>query len=186
MNDFVRCIRGWAVFACLITSAWTLHAQMPHGDHNPHHGGVVLMFGADLHYEVMLSRDGKVQLWLSDAARQDLPAATVSDVAAEIERGANQRETVDMSIGDTGESWEGHATAVHEEGTVLHLAFVFRDEPAVVSFPASALMGAGRDKLVKESAHDAATSNDSSKAQAQSAHAGHEMHGAANGAMNGQ
>ncbi|PYR43161.1 MAG: hypothetical protein DMF95_26545, partial [Acidobacteria bacterium] len=27
---------------------------VPHGDHNPHHGGVVMMKGDDLHYEVVL------------------------------------------------------------------------------------------------------------------------------------
>ena len=32
---------------------------MPHGDHNPHHGGVVMMKGDDLHYEVVLDPSGR-------------------------------------------------------------------------------------------------------------------------------
>ena len=148
--------RAWlgAVATIALGSPVPLLAQM-HGDHNPHHGGVVLMYGMDLHYEVVLSPDGKVQLWLSDGARTDLPAAMVSDVAVELER-AGKRQAVDMRIGDTGEFWHGKAAAaVKEEGTVLHLAFVFQGEAAVVQFPASALMGAGRQKLVDDSAHAA-------------------------------
>lgn len=128
-----------------------VQAQM-HGDHNPHHGGIVLMYGGDLHYEVVLSADGKVQLWLSDAMRTDLPAAMVSDVAVEIER-SGKRVAVDMQINDSGECWQGKAGALKEDGSVLHLAFVFREEAAVVEFPVAALMGAGREQLIKDSAH---------------------------------
>src|SRR5262249_52009552 len=32
---------------------------IPHGDHNPHHGGIVMMKGDDLHYEVVLDPTGK-------------------------------------------------------------------------------------------------------------------------------
>ena len=31
----------------------------PHGDHTPHHGGVVMMKGEDLHYEVVLDPTGE-------------------------------------------------------------------------------------------------------------------------------
>jgi hypothetical protein len=146
---------GKTILAVLVASGLcgspALRAQM-HGDHNPHHGGIVLMYGGDLHYEVVLKPDGTVQLYLSDAMRTDLPAAMVSDVAVEVER-AGQREAIDMKIDESGEYWHGKAKPVKEDGTVLHLAFVFREEAAVVEFPASALMGAGRDQLVKDSAH---------------------------------
>ena len=132
------------VAVCALFSQSLLAQEMkPHGDHNPHHGGFVLMYGMDLHYEVVLSSTGKVELWLSDGARDDLPAATISDVAVEIERSGGKRQTVDMAIGATGESWEGQAAAVKGEGAVLHLAFIFRGEPAVVSLPASALIDGG-------------------------------------------
>jgi hypothetical protein len=148
------CVRR-ALLAAIVASGLCLPtdvlAQM-HGDHNPHHGGIVLMYGGDLHYEVVLSADGKVELYLSDSMRADLPAALVSDVVVEIERNG-KREAVDMQIGDSGEFWQGKASAVKEEGSVLHLAFVFRGEAAVVEFPASALMGAGRQQLIKDSAH---------------------------------
>ncbi len=150
MNSVFRRATLSIMVVCALGASSAAAAQM-HGDHNPHHNGLVLMYGEDLHYEVVLSSDGKVQLWFSDATRADLPAAVVSDVAVEIERTASKRETVDMKISDTGESWEGRAAAVKEEGTVLHLAFVFHGEAAVVTFPAAALMGSGREKLVKDS-----------------------------------
>jgi hypothetical protein len=133
--------------------ATSLHAQdAPHGDHNPHHGGVVLMYGLDLHYEVVLKPAGNVELWLSNAARDDLPATVVSDVAAEIER-AGTRQNIDMVISDSGDAWVGKTQAVKAEGTTLHLGFVYRGEPATLSFPATSLIGEGREKLVNDTAH---------------------------------
>ena len=151
MNRLFRLSWPGVLFACGLCLSGVANAQM-HGDHNPHHGGIVLMYGGDLHYEVVLTPEGKVQLYLSDALRTDLPAAMVSDVAVEIERNG-KREVVDMQIGDSGEYWQGKAAPVKEEGTVLHLAFVFRGDAAVVEFPATALMGAGRQQLIQDSAH---------------------------------
>lgn len=153
MSDF----RGRVLIALVAATSFVTplasQEMKPHGDHNPHHGGIVLMYGMDLHYEVVLSPGGKVQLWLSDGARDDLPAAAVADVAVEIERSGGKRETVDMAIGATGENWEGQGHAVKDADAVLHLAFVFHDEAAVVSFPVPALMGAGREQFVRDSTH---------------------------------
>src|SRR5262245_63650773 len=56
----------------------------PHGDHNPHHGGVVLMKG-DLHYEVVLDPSGKsYRVFFTDAVREELPASVASDVTLTI------------------------------------------------------------------------------------------------------
>ena len=57
----------------------------PHGDHSPHHGGLVLMQG-ELHYEVVLDRNGKHAIWFSDAVREDLPASVASKVAMTVAR----------------------------------------------------------------------------------------------------
>src|SRR5690349_19340297 len=135
MNEVRGRVMAALVAAALFAMPLASQEMKPHGDHNPHHGGIVLMYGMDLHYEVVLSPGGKIQLWLSDGARDDLPAAAVSDVAVEIERSGGKRETVDMAIGATGENWEGQGSVVKDTDAVLHLAFVFHDEAAVVSFP---------------------------------------------------
>lgn len=172
-----RLILG-ALAACSFCAP-PLHAQ-EHGDHNPHHGGVVLMYGLDLHYEVVLTPAGKVELWLSNAARDDLPASVVSDVAVEIEQ-AGKRQNVDMAINQNGDGWAGQGTPVKAEGATLHLGFVFRGEPATVSFPATSLMGEGREKLVKDTAHAPSTPTKPAPAKkatatGHEAHEGHEGH----------
>lgn len=162
MSEFRRRVLASVLLVASFATPLASQEMKPHGDHNPHHGGIVLMYGMDLHYEVVLSPGGKVQLWLSDGARDDLPAASVSDVAVEIESSGGKRENVNMAIGATGESWEGQGSAVKDGDAVLHLAFVFHDEPAVVSFPVSALMGAGREQFVRDSAHAPAAGASSS------------------------
>ncbi|WP_153067053.1 hypothetical protein [Steroidobacter cummioxidans] len=155
--------------------ATSLHAQdAPHGDHNPHHGGVVLMYGLDLHYEVVLTSAGNVELWLSNAARDDLPASVVSDVAAEIERGGT-RQDIDMAISDSGDAWVGKVSGVKAEGTTLHLGFVYRGEPAALAFPATSLMGEGREKLVNDTAHAPANSPAKPAPKGHEGHEGHSM-----------
>ena len=52
-------------------------AAMPHGDHSPHHGGTVYMYG-EVHYEVILNGDGHHRVYFSDAVREDLPASVAS------------------------------------------------------------------------------------------------------------
>ena len=61
----------------------------PHGDHTPHHGGMVLMNG-DIHYEVVLGRDGRHRIWFSDAVRNDLPASIASNLRSR-SRGRRRR-----------------------------------------------------------------------------------------------
>ncbi len=102
----------WAIVCVLLARPSWPQDMKPHGNHDPHHGGIVLMYGMDLHYEIVLSPAGHVQLWLSDGARDDLPAAIVSDVVVEIERSGGQREAVDMTMGKSGAELEGKASAV--------------------------------------------------------------------------
>ena len=62
-----------------------LEGTATHGDHNPHHGGVVLMKGNDLHYEVVLDAPGRAHhIYFSDALREELPASIASDVVLTI------------------------------------------------------------------------------------------------------
>jgi len=169
MNKFLRLVALTAFGAMAISLPVSAPAQdQPHGDHNAHHGGVVLMYGLDLHYEVVLLPTGKVQLWLSDAARSELPASVVSDVAVELERPGAGQETVDMAICRAGDCWEGQGKALGDKGANLHLAFLYRGQQAVLSFPSSALMGQGKEKLQKETSHAPAKADP---------HAGHEGHG---------
>src|SRR5262249_15694931 len=88
---------------------------VPHGDHNPHHGGVVMLEGEDLDYEVVLDATGRDhRVYFTDAVRDDLPASVATDVVLTIKRRSASNEIVGMQIDDAGESWVGRSRPVAE------------------------------------------------------------------------
>lgn len=128
-------------WACLMLTlacagAALAHGDEQHGNHNPDHGGAVLMH-MDLHYEVVLRPQGGVQIYYTDAMRNELPASVVSDVAVEIERPGSKIEPVEMAIGATGEYWEGVSEPVSDPRSVVRVAFVYQGEPVLVNLPGS-------------------------------------------------
>jgi hypothetical protein len=109
---------------------------VPHGDHNPHHGGVVMMKG-DLHYEVVLDPSGRdYRLYFSDAVREDLPAAYASAVALTVRRTGEPDESVAMKIDETGESWTGSGKPVANAAkTGARIAFTIANDPYWIDVP---------------------------------------------------
>ena len=95
---------------------------MPHGDHNPRHGGTVWMHG-DLHYEVLLGPDGRYQVYFSDARRAELPAAVASNVTITVTRKKQPPEPVPLHVDDTGESWIGYGKAVDVPEAVARVSY---------------------------------------------------------------
>jgi hypothetical protein len=134
-------IRSFALAGLLfaVPLALRAHNGVVHGDHDAHHGGFVMMY-RDLHCEVVANPAGGVRLYLTDAARADLPAAVVSDVAVEIERKGAPLESVPMKISASGDFWEGKSKPLVAQGTMIHAAFVFQREPVVVNLPASSVL----------------------------------------------
>jgi hypothetical protein len=111
----------------------------PHGDHTPHHGGMVMMKGDDLHYEVVLDPAGREhRVYFTDAVREELPASVASDVVLTIKRPSQSDEIVAMRIDDAGESWVGRGQPVaNPTGTTVRLAFSIRHEPYWIDLPFS-------------------------------------------------
>ena len=111
-----------------------LEGTAAHGDHNPHHGGVVLMKG-DLHYEVVLDATGRAHhIYFSDALREDLPASIASDVVLTIRHPAEER--IAMQIDETGESWVGAGRPVEAPASATaRLAFAIEHEPYFIDIP---------------------------------------------------
>jgi len=117
----------------------------PHGDHNPHHGGIVLMKG-ELHYEVVLDPTGRAHhVYFTDAVREELPASIASRVVLTIRRPlrpgsgqASPEEEIALQIDDTGESWIGHSEPVAAPGTATaRVAFWIQQEPYWIDIPFS-------------------------------------------------
>jgi hypothetical protein len=105
----------------------------PHGDHSPHHGGLVMMNG-DNHYEVVFDGTGKHRVWFSDAVREDLPASIASNVLMVVTPKMGAVETWALKIDDTGESWiaDGHPLAA---GDMVKITYSLRGEPFEIEIP---------------------------------------------------
>lgn len=106
----------------------------PHGDHSPHHGGLVLMNG-DLHYEVVLDPRGQHRLWFTDAVRQDLPASIARNVTMTVTRPNEAPERITLEIDDAGESWMARGRTVQGDGVMVKVNYNVRDAPHEVEIP---------------------------------------------------
>lgn len=105
----------------------------PHGDHTPHHGGLVMMAG-DVHYEVVFDGAGKHRVWFSDAVREDLPASIAKDVVMVITPKMGAVETLALKIDESGESWiaDGHPLA---SGDMVKVTYSMKGEPFEIEIP---------------------------------------------------
>ena len=115
----------------------------PHGDHSPHHGGMVLMKD-ELHYEVVLDRNGRHAVWFSDAVREDLPASVASKVEMTVIRPKAAVETLALAIDGSGESWIAAGNPVRGDDVMVRLSFVARGEPFEIEIPFIEPAGAQR------------------------------------------
>ena len=106
----------------------------PHGDHSPHHGGLVLMNG-DIHYEVVLGRDGRHRIWFSDAVRSDLPASIAQNLTLEIARPSAPVEVLKPTIDESGESWVATSRPIEGDGVMVKIRYALQGEPHEVEVP---------------------------------------------------
>jgi hypothetical protein len=114
-------------------------SAVPHGDHNPHHGGVVMMKG-EMHYEVVLDASGRAHhVYFSDAVREELPASIATGVVLTIRRPSAPEEAVTMHIDETGESWVGNGDPVATpQRTTARVAFTIDGAPYWIDLPFAA------------------------------------------------
>ena len=108
---------------------------VPHGNHDPKYGGVVLMNG-DVHFEVVLRRDGRHQVYFSDAVRDELPASFASGVTVTVMRAGGPPETVPLQIDEGGESWIGHGMPVDDPAqTMVRVSYTAQGTPHWIDVP---------------------------------------------------
>ena len=106
----------------------------PHGDHTPHHGGLVMM-GGDLHYEVVVDPGGKHQVWFSDAVREGLPASVAKGVVLVVSRKGAPAETLTLVIDDSGESWLAAGKPLANHDVMVKVTFTAQGQPFEVEIP---------------------------------------------------
>lgn len=107
--------------------------ESPHGDHNPHHGGVVFMHG-DVHFEVVLDRGGHHRVFLSDSVRADLPASAASEISIAITRAGRPGETLTAAIDEAGESWVAEGPPIGGEASA-RISLTTADGPYWIDTP---------------------------------------------------
>jgi len=111
---------------------------LAHDEHAPHfdapqHGGVVLQFHDEIHYELVAGPGGsQLQVWLTDAHRRPLAASEVTDLVAEIGHPGNQVEQVDMRISQDGGSWVG-AVHLKDPTDIVRIGFTYHQMTATSS-----------------------------------------------------
>ncbi len=106
----------------------------PHGDHTPRHGGMVLMNG-DIHYEVVLAKDGHHEIWFSDAVRYELPASVAAGVTMEVARPGAPAEIIKLTINETGEAWVAAARPLEGEGVMVKIRYALQGELHEIELP---------------------------------------------------
>jgi hypothetical protein len=116
------------------TDAQHRGVNTPHGDHSPHHGGMVLMNG-DLHYEVVFDRNGEHRIWFSNAVREDLPASVARDVRMQVTRPDAAPESLALAIDDAGESWVAHGKPVSGDNVMVKVSYALQGVPHEVEIP---------------------------------------------------
>jgi hypothetical protein len=112
----------------------TQGSAMPHGDHNPHYGGIVLMNG-DLHFEVVAGRNGACRVYFSDATRSELPAATASGVTVTVLQKSQPPDVITLHIDDSGESWIGRGRPVSDPAATIRVTYTAQGKPYFIDVP---------------------------------------------------
>ena len=116
-------------------------ATVPHMDHSPRHGGLVLMRG-DTHFEVVLSPGGMCQVYFTDATRTELPASFASEVDIGLASMSGDRQNVPFQLDPEGKMWIGRLTMTNDPHAIVRVTYVARGEqPYWIDIPLSAWPG---------------------------------------------
>jgi hypothetical protein len=68
----------------------------PHQDHNARYGGVLTMEG-DSHVEIVVAKDGAIDLYVSDAIRKPIPVKDISGTITLGSAGKKEKQTLTLS-----------------------------------------------------------------------------------------
>ncbi len=114
------------------------HKPGAHADHDPRHGGAVLMDG-DVHFEVVIDPSGAHRLYFTDAVREPLPASSVSQATVTITRKSEEPERLVLAPDPTHGYWGAQGKPVPPDA-VARIEFTAKgkDKPYWIDLPVSA------------------------------------------------
>ena len=107
----------------------------PHGDHSPHHGGMVLMNG-EMHYEVVFDRGGQApRLVQRRGARRSAGVDRLERRDGGDAKNGAHAETLALKIDDSGESWVADGQPLAGGDVMVKLTYSLRGEPFEIEIP---------------------------------------------------
>ena len=92
-------------------------------------------------YNVSVVRDGRHQVYFSDAARSELPASIASNVSIAVSQNGREPDVGELEIDDAGESWvlAGRAaTAVTDPEATARISYTIQGKEYWMDLPFSA------------------------------------------------
>ena len=127
--------RSWSLALLIPLFALASCSQTPaHTDHLPRHGGLVLMNG-DLHFEVILDKEGRHRVYFSDAVRTELPASIASELTITITQHEKVFEILKARIDVDGKRWVADGKPVDDVNAVARVAFTAQGRPYWIELP---------------------------------------------------
>ena len=112
-------------------------APLPHFDHAPRHGGLVLMDG-DTHFEVLVSSDGRYTVYFSDSIRTPIPPAAFSGVRVDLTQTGHPQEETRLEVDTGGMRWIGRGSPINDANAVVRIGYVSPEKPYWIDVPVSA------------------------------------------------
>jgi hypothetical protein len=137
MNDLKRIPGLLLALLAAVSAAGLASSHDEHASHfdAPQHGGVVMEFHDELHYEVVVAQAGQqLQVWLGDVHRRPLAASEVTDLVAEVGHADKRVEPVDMHISNDGNYWTG-AVQLKDPADIVRIGFTYHLMTATSSTP---------------------------------------------------
>lgn len=108
--------------------------SVPHADHTPRYGGVVMMNG-DLHYEVVLNPRGEHRVYFSDALRAELPASVTPEVIITVKHQEGVSESLTAEIDPSGRFWVAHGKPVDNLSATARIGFTVGGKAYWIELP---------------------------------------------------
>lgn len=131
----------FARYGVAIANNWlpasTAPAVLPHFDHTPKHGGLVLMDG-DTHFEVVLDNRGRCSIYFTNAVRTPLPASFASQVRIAVTQTGYAQETTPLQIDVADTQWTGRGTPIEDPNAVVRITYTAGEAPYWIDVPVSA------------------------------------------------
>jgi len=89
----------------------------------------------DLHFEVILNKEGRHCVYFSDAVRAELPASIASELTITITQHEKVSETLNARIDADGKRWVADGKPVDDVNAVARVAFNAQGRPYWIDVP---------------------------------------------------